>query len=519
MKHLLYILGLFLLVISCKKEKTSWDSDWNTPLIHGTLTVNDLAFGNSVSQNTEGYASLFFDNTIFSFSLDTLIKLRDTTLIHKSASSISSLLLEPGSAINTTGIDQEYELGEIELKQVILKEGKLLLKIISPWQGKTTLTMTLPKTKDNTGAYFVKSYDIPAGSQTNTVEISDIIDLTDFDFDLTGTSGDLINNITADILVVSAEETNSFTVTNLDTVIISMSFEGLKPKYAKGYLGQYELSDTTTISIPQFNKIINGQLNLDSINLGLSVQNSFKLLSQSTIHLLKGDNTNTNNSVGLSFPLLNTSLNINPASGGFYDYMPSIFNIPIHSGNSNVLGFMQNLPNSVDIGYSIHINPFGNSSAGNDEYFPNSTFNLNLKGDFPLHFGLDNLTLVDTFSLKINDLDFINSGKIVIDYQNKFPIGAIAHLVLIDANNTILDTLTANSPIIGWQGSSTTSLEPDKQKATFNLSENSISNLRNSKQLVLQISFSTYQSNMIKLNVDDYFKFNLFSDLNLTLKL
>ena len=158
MKHLLYCLSLILIVISCKKEKTTWATDWNTPLVHGNLTINDLAFGNTISENSEGYASIFFDRSVFSFSLDTLIKLKDTTLLHKTYSSIPSLSLSPGTVINTPGIDQVYDLGEIELKRVIVKEGFLKLNIESPWQGKTTLKMSLPKTKDENGNYFEKTY-------------------------------------------------------------------------------------------------------------------------------------------------------------------------------------------------------------------------------------------------------------------------------------------------------------------------------------------------------------------------
>lgn len=521
MKNLLYTLSLILILISCKKEKTTWNTDLNAPLIHGNLTVNDLAFGNTVAENTEGFASLFFDKSVFSFSLDTLIKLKDTTLHHKSYSSVANISLAPGTTFNTPGIDQIYELDDVELKRVMIKTGILKLKIQSPWQGKTTLKISLPKTKDNNGNYFEKTYSIPAATQTSPITITDEINLADFDFDLTGTSGNLINNITADLVVTSAEETNSINISNTDTVYIAMEFKGLIPKYAKGYLGEHKLSDTTSISIPQLKTITDGQIDLDSINLGLAVHNSFKLLSQATIHLLKGQNSNTTNSVELTFPLLNSTLNINTASGGLYNYVPSVYNLPIHSANSNILSFMENIPDSIDVGYTIHINPYGNSSAGNDEYFPNSIFDLKLNGDFPLHFGLDSLTLVDTFLIDFNQLEaaHVEDGKIVIDYKNKFPIGADANLVLIDENNTILETIEASNAIIAWQGNQTTTEEPNFEKTTFLLPSSTIESLTHTTKIILQIRFTTYQSNLIKLNMHDYFKFNLYSDLHLNIKL
>ena len=521
MRTLIFSFSFILILISCKKEKTTWNNNWSVPLVYGNLTVNDLAFGNTVSENSEGFASLFFNKSVFSFSLDTLIKLKDTTLQHKSYSSLASITLEPGTTFNTPGIDQVYDLGEIELKRLIIKEGELKLKIKSPWQGKTTLKISLPKTKDQNGIYFEKSYSIPASSQANPIEINDVIDLTNFDFDLTGASGELINNITADLLVVSAEETNSFTITNTDTVYISMEFSGLIPKYTKGYFGEYELSDTTTISIPQLKNITGGQLELDSINLGLSVNNSFKLLSQATIHRFKGKNSQTNQAVELNFPLLNSTLNINTASGGLYNYVPSVYNLPIHSGNSNVIDFLENLPDSIDIGYTVHINPYGNSSGGNDEYFPNSTFDLKLNGDFPLHFGLTNLTLVDTFEINFsqNETINLNDGKIILNCQNKFPIGAEASLQFIDQSNISVETIQASSPINAWDNNSTLDTSPEEQNISFNLSSNSIKNLEETKMIIMQISFSTYQNSLSKINMSDYFKFKLYSDLNLNIKL
>jgi len=521
MKNLLYCFGLFLVLISCKKEKTTWNTDWNTPLIYGDLTVNDLVFGNTISENPEGFASLFFDKSVFSFSIDTLIKLKDTTLLHKGHSPFESFTLAPGAVFNSTSIDKVYELGELELKRILLKEGLLKLKIESPWQGKTILKLKLTKTKDENGVFFEKSYNISAATQSNRFIVNDIIDLTNFDFDLTGTNGNLINNLTAIVEVTSAEETNTFSIYNTDTVYISMELKDLIPKYVKGYFGEYKLSDTVSVSIPQLKHITSGQVDLDSINLGLSMHNSFKLLSQATVHQLKGKNTTTNTSLELTFPLLNSTLNINTASGGLYNYVPSVFNLPIHSGNSNILAFMENLPDSIDIGYTVHINPFGNSSGGNDEYFPNSIFDLKLNGDFPLHFGLNALTLVDTFEIDFtqNETISLNNGKITIDYQNKFPFGANASLLLLDDANTLLETITSSTPIIAWQGNSSINTIPESQKTTFLVSSNSVKNLTTTKKLVLQVSFSTYQTSLVKLNMTDYIKFKLFSDLNLNIKL
>ena len=112
MKQLLFFGTLFLLLIAtgCKKEKTTWTSDWNVPLLHGKLTINDLIPEENVIENSDNYASLVYHDTVYSFSIDTLIKLPDTSLVQKAATSFPNLTLAPGNLITSLGIDQLYDL-------------------------------------------------------------------------------------------------------------------------------------------------------------------------------------------------------------------------------------------------------------------------------------------------------------------------------------------------------------------------------------------------------------------------
>lgn len=524
MKQLLFFGTLFILLftVSCKKEKTTWTSDWNVPLVHGNLTVNDLVPDENVEENSDNYASLVYHDTIYSFSIDTLIKLPDTSLVQKAATSFPNLTLAPGNLITSLGIDQLYDLGQIELKRVKVKEGTAVITITSPWQGKSKVEFSFPKTTDGNGDVFAKEYTLAAGTQSNPTITTETIDMAGFDFDLTGTDGTLFNNITADAYIKSAEETNSFVVTNTDTVLIEIEFKDMTASYAKGYFGEYELSDQTSVSIVQMKKILAGSILLDSINLDLSVRNGFKIFTQATFHQIDGINSNTASEVSLTFPQLDNSININPASGGLYDYIPSIYNLPVNSSNSNVLAFIENLPDSILIDYTIHINPYGNSTAGDDEYFPNSSLDLFLDGEFPLKFSADDLTLVDTFDVSFtqNETANLEEGLITLNYQNGFPLGAELELSFLDNNGGVLEVLTPSGSITsGDFNNSTEVTTPYNGLLTINLSAETIQNIENTTQMMVTVKFNTDESGMIKININDYFDFNLFSDLNLKFNL
>lgn len=519
MKQLLFLSTILILFLntSCKKEKTTWNTNWNAPLVHGNLTIADL-IPNNVNENSDNYASLVFNDTVYSFLIDTLIKLPDTTLIQKATTSFPNLTLGPGNEITSIGVDQLYDLGEIQLKRLIVLEGTSIITITSPWPGKSKVEFKFPKTKDGNGDTFAKTYYLPAGSQSNPSIVTETISMKNFDFDLTGTLGTLYNNITADAKISSDEESSSFTIYNTDTVIIKMEFKDMTAKYAKGYFGEYLITDTTSISIVQMKQVMANSLLIDSINLDLSIKNGFKLFTQATFHQLKGINSTNMGEVELNFPQLNNTININPASGGLYNYVTSTYNIPIHSGNSNVLAFIENLPDSIDIGYTIHINPNGNVSGGDDEFYPNSSLDLLLNGELPLKFAADNLTLTDTFDLSFtqNNSASVENGSITIKYENGFPLSLNASIDLLDENGEFLETISANNNITaGSYDNSLSVTTPSKGSITFTFSKESVANLELTKQMLFHVGFSTDQNATIKINMADYFKFNLYSDLNL----
>lgn len=521
MKYLikLSLLTIILSSYSCKKEKTTWSTDWNTPLIHGKLTLSDIKKVD-VNENTENFASVFFDDTIFSFNIDTLIKLPDTTLIQDAVIAFPSLTLGPGNLIQNQNIDQLYDLGQIALKRVIVEEGTSIITIITPWQGRSKVDFNFPKTNEADGSLFTRTYHMPAGTQANPSVKVDTIDMAGFDFDLTGSTGGLVNNILADMFIYSDEETNYITITNQDTVRVKLDFKDMTARYAKGYFGSYSISDTTTIDISQMKQIISGNITLDSINFDLIVQNGFKLLTQATFSEFKGINSNTTNNVQLSFPQLNSALNINPATGDLYNHQSSLYDIFINSNNSNILAFIENLPDKIDIGFTIDVNPYGNVNDGSDEYYKDSSLDLLLRGDFPLNFSSNALTLVDTmdFSYETNKNANPTSATINLKYENKFPIGATANLQFLDANKTLLNTVETQSQInAGSFNTSSNSTTASEGSMIFILNQDVIDNLELAKFITIEIALTTdqAQNNLVKFNMDDYFDFNLYSDLNI----
>lgn len=512
---------LILAALSCKKkEPTTWQTDWSAPVAHGHLTLTDLIPSEYTSVNGDNYLSIVYHKPVYTFSIDTLVDLPDTTIRKKSAVGFSSLTVNPGFSFTDT-YDQEYVLDQIELKKVRIESGTLEVQIKCPWPGASLVTFTFPKITDN-GVPFERSYAMPAASLSNPAISQETIDISHFMIDLTGTSGNLINVLSAVFEMGSNETSSSYIVTNTDSIEYIISFKDLKPDYAKGYFGQYMFSDTVGLSLDFMKNITGGTLDIDSIDMTLTVKNGFNLIAQSRITEVIGINTKTSSVAGLSFPMLNTSMNINPASGGIYDYVPSEFPITINSTNSNIVTFIENMSDSILLGYELEINPFGNVTAGSDEVFPGSTFELFLDAEFPLEFGADNITLVDTFKLDYSNPESVypENGEFILTYANGFPLQAVAFFQLLDGNGQVIDVIESSSMISsGTYDTATYLTTTSSGEITFLLTSENVANLDLATHVVLHVAFSTDQSQMVKIGSDAFFDFVLKSNLKVNLEL
>lgn len=511
---------LLLATYSCKKEPTQWSTNWAAPIAHGHLTINDAIPVEYTETNEGGYLSLVIDETLFEFSVDTLIDIPDNSADAKTTIDVPSFEVTP-SFFTLNVFEQAYDVGDIELKRIIIESGEALSTAQSEWPGRANIFVNFPQIT-RAGETLQHLFEMEAGASGAPSEQSVVIDLTHYDMDLTGIDGDLVNTVEANLITSSGEETESYIVTDQDSVYLSFSFSEVIPRYAKGYFGHYYFSDTTGFSLAPMKKIIGGSIDIDSIDLNISIRNGFNLIAQSKITRIAGFNTRTDNLVDLGFPGLNTTLNIDPASGGLYDYVPSEYPLSINNTNSNMVDFVENLSDSLVIGYELEINPFGNISGGSDELFPDSKIEIHASGEFPLSFGANDLTVADTLTVEGFESSTVSpeNALVELEYTNGFPIGAETEFFLYDAAGTLLDSISGNMPVVAGSYN-TVSFEttPQSGKILFELSEANIQNLEATKSMVLIVSFNTDGDEPIKITPDTYFDFNLRTNLQIRISI
>lgn len=511
---------VFLLVAlcACKKEPTSWQNDITAPIAHGHLTLEDIIPSQYLSTDAQNLYSIVYHEPVYTFTIDTLVKLPDTTIVKKSAISVSSITVNPGYSF-ADNYDQLYNLDQIEIKKVMVSQGEILVDIKCPWQGATTVKFSFPKItyQDNP---FERVYNLPASTLSDPATANETIDISNYFLDLTGTDGNHINMLSAVFEMASNETTNSFNVSNTDSVEYNISFQNLKPAYAKGYFGQYLLADTVGFKLDFMRNITAGMIDLDSIDLSLTVKNGFNILAQSKINFIKGINSKTGNEVILTAPFINTNLNINPASGGFYDFVPSNYPVFVNTSNSNIIELIENLNDSIVLGYELNINPFGNTTGGSDEIFPGSKLELILNANYPLEVGADNLQITDTFKVdyKPGEDVYPENAIFELQYSNGFPIGASASIDLMNLSGDIIDTIDGAISInAGNYQSSTNLTTPTSGAIIFNVTSENLHNLSLSSHIILKITFNSSNTELVKINADAYLDFVLKTNVKLNI--
>lgn len=79
----LIVFAISSLFISCKKEEgTSWDTDILAPIAHTNLNLATIFPDTLITTNPDGSLRLAFETELFNFTVDSLIKIPDTSLFY-----------------------------------------------------------------------------------------------------------------------------------------------------------------------------------------------------------------------------------------------------------------------------------------------------------------------------------------------------------------------------------------------------------------------------------------------------
>jgi hypothetical protein len=520
MKKLLFLLIIGLAFASCKKRgKAIWDTDWQVPLVHDSLTMSNLV-ADSLLTVVSGNYVLDIDASLFEFRLSDFVTLPDTSVQNTFNMSLN-INAAPGTSFVNNVEEHIIDLGDAQLKKIRVKEGGIQLKVFNPIATKTFFTIQLPGVSKN-GMMLTQDFIAPAGSISNPGVATGFVDLTGYEIDLTGEFGTSYNRIQSKMVVKSDPDGPSVTVHTYDTIIFQFTMQNVQLDYARGYFGSELVSDTVYAQIDALNNISDGILDVDAMNFDLSIENGLKVNGKFKINSLKNINA-TGNSVSLTHPNIGTWNTINAATGSNGAITPSNTVLSFNPGNSNFEQYVENHGAKNELSFQLQMNPWGNVSGGWDEIYDAYPLRVKLNGLFPLNVGLKDLIFQDTFALSlINNPNktHVKSGQIWVNAQNAFPFEGDLELYLLDANYQTIGIISGTSAIESSVfGTVVNGILQKKSLVYFPVSEQICSDIGSVKYCMIHLKLNTYNgsgpNNQIAIPANAFFSFKLGANLTI----
>lgn len=504
--HRLTIIGITLLMLvtsfcGCKQDmaNSSWDVDILAPVIRTELSMADLLADSLLEAGADGALRLKVEISLIDLPLDSIVNIPDTTIVKTIFLPFPLPDIQPGTEVFPLTETTQFDLGDVALNKVVLRNGRLQLKVKSLLETGVDFIFRIP-VATLFGNVFETTEMLPAGSTTDTASIQLEFDLTGYELDLRGSQGTSFNTLETTFILKTSETGQPVSIPALQPFLfLEYSFLDIVPDYASGYFGQQSTSvEDQNSEIDVLNRITAGQMFLDSVTIGLIITNGVGADALFNLGQLSSINTRTNTTVNLNHALIGEDQLLTRAqdpNGNATDVISYQLNHVLDNSNSNIRPFIENLPDQLGFTFNFELNPLGNVSAGNDFFYYDSPFEALMNIDIPLRTRLDDLTLVDTLDWNLSDnqaFGSVNSGHFTLIVNNGFPLEAIVELILLGENMNVLDTLlvpsTITAPALDAENKV---IAPIESRILIPLQDSSTGILTDTRHMRISVRFNT----------------------------
>ena len=493
MKKILFLCFLIGLV-SCKKKETSWNVDLEAPLLHDTLSLKNWVNDSTLTE-TNGEIEVDLTRTLLDIGLSELIKIPDTSVTQLFSPILTLSNIPPGTTFVNAIEEHTVDLDDVQLKSIRIFDGRVKVKVYNPLGTKVLFKVQMPGVTQN-GVMFEQNYSVDAGSVANPTVKEEWLELSNYQIDLRGVSGLEYNILQTKLTLTTDPNGVPVSISSAYDFKFEASLSDIKVDYAKGYFGSKVFSDTANFNIDFLSKITEGTLDLLGTSLQITVENGIKVPVRGQLHYLKNTNQ-LGNTVSLTSPEIGPSFYISPAIGSWTSLQSNSQELAFDPTNSNLETFLENLGATNEASYEVQLNPWGNTSAGNDEAFPNSRIKVKASAQLPLKLGLDGLTLRDTFDInfKQNEANtHVESGLIYVDVSNAFPFSCDPVLYLMTEDGQILHTLIGSSQISSCEMAAIDPMDGLKKQPShieFLLEKEALADLAILKKIIVEARFDS----------------------------
>ena len=339
----------------------------------------------------------------------------------------------PEQQLTETLKEHTFDLGGVQLNEVGIKSGTVTVNVLSTLpNGK--MIYNIPSLKKNGVSFSSGDIIIPqaTGTELTTFEFN----FEGYKLDLTGeenrNGGDTINTIYTESFTFIDYTGTLETINATDSFYSYIEFD-LTPEYATGFLGTDTISfGPEIIESDIFDFIQSGSIDFEQADMSININNFIG--ADMGLQITNLSSTNENTEVNASIDN-NFIYEINRAQN-----IDNQINSTLTQINFEGDKLLEIFPNKFNTSATFYLNPYGQNVI-EDFLYPEFTLDANINIEVPLKVNTNNLTLVDTSEIEINEISNYEIQKVFFNIENGFPLDIKLKILLLDVNDIIIDTL------------------------------------------------------------------------------
>lgn len=339
-----------------------------------------------------------------------------------------------------------YKFGGPEVTVMRIRSGYVKMKVISTIEEEIVLNYSIPQSsfKGQPGTPLVKEVRVPPAPRGKVSSIDELFSIADYEVLYKGKDPNnppFTNTVYSELSARMESSGQERYISLSDSVFIIFGLVDIIPEFAIGDFGKKTYSINEKEAIKAFRNIT-GTLSLESVNMSLLLENAFGIEADLQVKNLNGINNRNGKSAKLWSAALDEVITLpramNPPLTSTYRILT------FNNQNSTLKPFIENLPDQIHSEFNIVSRPRGSNNY-TDFVFYDSYLKALLRIDMPVHFGAENLRLVQKRDWDMtkdkNRSDRIKSGTINVLVENDFPLSASVQIEFLTENDEVLTTL------------------------------------------------------------------------------
>ena len=397
-----------------------------------------------------------------------------------------------------------FDLKGAQIHEIGIKEGSVSIFATSTITDTGRIVFNIPSLTKN-GIGFTTENIVPPTTNGQFAQFD--FNFDNYTLDLTGKEnrigGDTINTIYTELFSYIDSTGELVSLNQSDSFYYYTEFN-IIPEYAKGYLGRDTITfGPESIELDQFNSILSGDIDFESVELNVNIENFIGADGQLTFFTLNSENTNNGTIANIGIDentgnnILNNNYLINQATLS-NSSLPIISSSQSITTDANLL--LDILPNKLNFSGEFILNNQNNINYNQFVYL-DKIVNSNINIKLPLSILADKIVLQDTIEINnSNDLEF---KTIFLKIINGFPLSAISNLISLDENKNFIDSIIHNFSL------------PSATVEYGHVYQNSETTLEINNLDISNASYLIFTTELSTSNINDFV--NIYSHYNLEL--